>query len=163
MKINLQADHLSDDKKGLILEFTEWCGNKLLGPRLCKNIELTLNISARCLDRDNVYALTDIHPDEDGIRPRVFVIRMTKKFKMLRSLIIIGHEMVHVKQYARKELTHCPRTGNHKWHGQPINEDEIDYWDLPWEIEAHGREKGLVFQWVDQTNRGSDPWIKAII
>lgn len=163
MIINLNADHLTDDKKALILEFTTWCGIKLLGPRLSKNIDVTMNMNERQLEKDGVYALTDIHPDEGSERPRSFVIRMTKKFKILRSLIIIGHEMVHVKQYARKELTHCPRSGHHRWHGQLVNDDEVDYWDLPWEIEAHGREKGLVFQWVDKTNRASEPWIKAMV
>ena len=35
---------------------------------------------------------------------------------------------------------------------------ETEYWDRPWEIEAHGREKGLFVRWAEETNRASESW-----
>ena len=72
---------------------------------------------------------------QEGLTPRNYI----------RTLM---HELVHVKQYAKKEMVHYER--NHSvlnWKRQmKINVDKIDYWDLPWEIEAHGREEGLTQQ-----------------
>lgn len=68
-------------------------------------------------------------------------------FWFMRTLM---HELVHVKQYAKGEMVHYER--NHsmlKWRKQmKVNVDKIDYWDLPWEIEAHGREEGLTQQFM---------------
>jgi hypothetical protein len=74
---------------------------------------------------------------ESNISPNLF----------MRTLM---HELVHVKQYAKGEMVHYER--NHsvlKWRKQmKINVDKTDYWDLPWEIEAHGREEGLTQQFM---------------
>jgi len=51
--------------------------------------------------------------------------------------------MVHLKQYAKGELKDYARVKSIKWKGQVYDEDRIDYWDHPWEIEAYGRERGL--------------------
>ena len=55
----------------------------------------------------------------------------------------LAHEIVHVKQYVMGEL---------KWRDaglvyKGINHDPknlMEYYDLPYEIEAYGREKGLL-------------------
>ena len=47
--------------------------------------------------------------------------------------------MVHVKQYARREL----HSDKHVWMGKTVDPDDVNYWDRPWEIEAHGRPLGL--------------------
>ena len=31
-----------------------------------------------------------------------------------------------------------------KWRGKRINSDKVDYWVQPWEIDAYGRETGLL-------------------
>ncbi len=50
-------------------------------------------------------------------------------------LCSLAHEMVHVKQFARKELTIL--NGNYcaKWKGVKFSEDS-DYEEMPWELEA---------------------------
>ena len=35
-----------------------------------------------------------------------------------------------------------------KWFGKFVNDDKVDYWDLPWEIDAYGRERGLFTRFV---------------
>jgi hypothetical protein len=52
----------------------------------------------------------------------------------------LAHEFVHVKQYAYNELDDCLSV----WKGTPVDSDTVDYWNHPWEIEAHGHETGLV-------------------
>jgi len=47
----------------------------------------------------------------------------------------LAHEMTHVKQFARKELTIL--NGNYcaKWKGVKFS-DDCDYEEMPWEVEA---------------------------
>ena len=52
-------------------------------------------------------------------------------------LTTIFHEMVHVKQYVRKELfSECNFYGSHD-----------EYLNLPWEVEAYKVQEELLEQW----------------
>lgn len=100
---------------------------------------------------------------EDETRnPRRFAINLRKQdmFEMIRTL---GHEMVHVKQYAKNELAKKMNMargsrGNRlasKWNGEfwyPKGKED-PYWDAPWEIEAYGREVGLHHKWVQECGK----------
>ena len=85
---------------------------------------------------------------------RTFEIEADKKLRLRKLLETIAHEMVHVKQYARRELHPVHNT----WCGKTINPKKTSYWDLPWEIEAHGREIGLFVRWAEQENLGHKKW-----
>jgi hypothetical protein len=63
-------------------------------------------------------------------------------------LIVLAHEMVHVKQYAKGELKDFVYGTRVKFKGSIIDDNKVDYWDQPWEIEAHGREKGLYLKFL---------------
>ena len=53
------------------------------------------------------------------------------------------------KQYAKGEMVHYERDQSIiRWRQSKINVDKESYWDLPWEIEAHGREEGLTQQFM---------------
>ena len=63
----------------------------------------------------------------------------------------VAHELVHVKQYVLGDLdaeSFAPSAGEVLWKGDELNTNHMDYWDYPWEIEAHGRETGLFIQWA---------------
>ena len=81
---------------------------------------------------------------------RTFEIEADKKLRLRKLLETIAHEMVHVKQYARRELHPVTDT----WLGKTYNPEKMSYWDLPWEIEAHGREVGLFVRWAEQEKLG---------
>jgi hypothetical protein len=66
----------------------------------------------------------------------------------------VAHEMVHVKQYARREL----HPVYNMWCGKTYNPEKVSYWDLPWEIEAHGREVGLFIRWTEENKLGHLKW-----
>ena len=70
--------------------------------------------------------------------------------------LTLAHEMVHVKQYVRHELKE-PTV----WKGTNINTDKVEYWDLPWEIEAHGREIGLFVRWAQKEGYWGKKWTHA--
>lgn len=54
----------------------------------------------------------------------------------------LAHEMVHLKQFLLGEIN----TDITTWRGIKINNP--DYWTSPWEIDAFGREPGLVTKFV---------------
>jgi hypothetical protein len=122
---------------------TEFC-IKTLMPRM-RTLDITINLTTPkgamgyCLELDN---------------NRTFEIEVDRTLTLRKLLETVAHEMVHVKQYARKELT---PTGD-KWCGKTVNPKKTSYWDLPWEIEAHGREAGLFIRWAEQENLGHKSW-----
>lgn len=60
----------------------------------------------------------------------------------------LAHEMVHVKQYVDGELNDSMTN----WRGKKVNSDNIDYWYQPWELEALGKEQGLLTKFAIQEN-----------
>jgi len=85
---------------------------------------------------------------------REFELEIDKTQPLRRLLETVAHEMVHVKQYARREL--LPNTEN--WMGKTYDPKKVSYWDLPWEIEAHGRETGLFIRYCEANKLGKFKW-----
>jgi hypothetical protein len=63
---------------------------------------------------------------------REFEIEVSKDLSLRDFVTTICHEMVHVKQYARNEMTD---TGM-RWKSKRVPE-KTKYYDLPWEKEAY--------------------------
>lgn len=82
-------------------------------------------------------------------RSKDFIITLNRDLNKKQMLLAIAHEMVHVKQYSKGELKDYLKVNKSRWKNQILNLDEIDYWDHPWEIEAHGREKGLYVKFME--------------
>lgn len=83
-----------------------------------------------------------------------FLIRIDlcpHKGKSDRRLVqTIAHEFVHAKQYNRLELiNHNHEEHNALWKGRWYSFDH-DYWNQPWEKEAHRREESLTDQFYRQ-------------
>ena len=123
----------------------KWYGQYLLGNRLYHNIEITLEFDDEELNK-NVYGYCDWNDKND--RARDFTITINPNLGKRNMLLVLAHEMVHVKQYAKGELKDFVRVKRVKWKGKVYNEEKLDYWEQPWEIEAHGREKGLYYKFT---------------
>ena len=121
----------------------EFCIETLM-PRM-RTLEITVNLCkptgalGYCLELDN---------------KREFELEVDKTQPMRKLLETVAHEMVHVKQYARREMN--PHSDN--WLGKTYNPKKVSYWDLPWEIEAHGREVGLFIRWSEKHDLGKEDW-----
>lgn len=84
-----------------------------------------------------------------------FRIYLNPDMSRRKQLLTLAHELVHCKQFLRSELGHTFDFGDSvftKWNNKLINENDIDYDFLPWEIEANGREYGLYQRWIDYKN-----------
>ena len=112
-----------------------------------KNLKKDENISGDCGSTDRDY------------RGREFEIRLDQKFfrknadTTAEELVeVIMHELVHVKQCALGE--HYSMFHKEygkivwKWKGEVFHYEtdhiDDDYWEQPWEIEAYGRQYGLM-------------------
>jgi hypothetical protein len=139
--------HINDEKLELIKSLGEYIINKFFTkPKQDKlNIEVTFkknlfkktNQFANCIWEDEYY------------RPFDFTIQIDPDQKIQLLLNSLAHELVHVKQWAKGEFYQLQRERSvYKFNGQRFDTEKIDYWDTPWEIEAHGRAIGLVVQWA---------------
>jgi glycosylphosphatidylinositol transamidase (GPIT) subunit GPI8 len=76
-----------------------------------------------------------------------FEIDIKRTLRLRDMLTTLAHELVHVKQYVKKEM--------------PDDITQGDYWDRPHEIEAHGRELGLFIQWAEHSKLGHHKWTRT--
>ena len=91
-----------------------------------------------------------------------FSIEIKKDLPMREKMIVLMHELVHMKQHIAGELEFggiiidkdglkCKTT---TWMGAEFDEEGTDYFDRPWEIEAFGRQLGLFIRWVEDIGEG---------
>ena len=120
-------------------------GKTLLSERLSKNIKIFVKFD-ETVDGGSAGPIDSIN------KPREFEIYIDPKVGKRKQLIILAHEMVHVKQFAKNELKYNVRRNVDKWLGEYIGSD-IDYFDKPWEIEAFGRELGLYVRYMSQRKK----------
>ena len=96
----------------------------------------------------------------DGIRGSVFKLGPTvigmnidTALDTERLIIALAHEMIHVKQYARGQITHGKNLTSKFWMGKKFRGH---YYDLPWEVEAFSKERVLankVFKIIDNPTK----------
>ena len=143
------------NQKKRVISMVNFCITKLM-PRM-KNLEITVRL--KNLSSQGVYGYCMADPDGDAERhdrPRSFELEIHKDMTMRKLLETVAHEMVHVKQYARGELYQGIRVNKYRWQGKWVG--NMDYWDEPWEIEAHGREAGLFIRWAEKEGLGNKKW-----
>tara|TARA_A100000164_G_C21743311_1_gene693393 strand:+ start:464 stop:943 length:480 start_codon:yes stop_codon:yes gene_type:complete len=129
-----------------------------LMPRM-KSIILNIQIKSFGKDETLGYCLPDDDADQD--RPREFTIEINRTSRLRRMLETVAHEIVHAKQFARGELYWSCVKGQNRWQGKWLSNSKKavkDYWDNPWEIEAHGRECGLFVRWAEKEGYGERKW-----
>lgn len=81
-------------------------------------------------------------------KPRQFIIQLNPHIGARNILATLAHEMVHIKQFAYCETDEALS----KWKGKKVDSENVDYYDHPWEIEAHGMEVGLFTKFVIKEN-----------
>ena len=147
----------SERQRELAMSMAEFCVKKLM-PRM-KSLEV--NIVLKDFGKDSTYGYALPADEADTSRPRQFDVEINKKVKLRRMLETVAHEMVHVKQFARGELYESVNLGMHRWKGKWLSNSQQcvkDYWDHPWEIEAHGRETGLFIRWAEANDLAKYKW-----
>lgn len=154
MKVRIHAKGLDKKFRLAMYGMIEYSMVKLIpSKRLRKSIEINVHMRTHAESGEAI-----IDEFANRRRPRSFrVILDPSKMRYNDSgeersetevayeiLKTLGHELVHVKQYVRKELT-TDRYGALRYNGVHYSVNNLlEYFDLPYEIEAYGREKGLL-------------------
>ena len=158
MKVNLHCRNFDQNFKDSIVGMTAYGLTKLLPnrERLLDNVEIDVHMR-RHIDGGEA----KIKPGTNVYRPRKFQIILDHR-KMNEDeygrrrggdewvhqiLETLAHELVHIKQYLIGELTW--RSGTLRWKNKEFTpEDLTEYFELPYEIEAHGRQRGLFLSFI---------------
>lgn len=117
---------------------TAFFAQYLMGVRLAKNLDIEIR-----LEGQGKLAEGHCSPIDAERRPRSFEIGINPNMQRYKMLQCLAHEMVHVKQYARGELSNELITA--KWQGKTykLTNSIEDYLNWPWEVEAYGRDRAL--------------------
>jgi len=118
-------------------------GRKLMSAQMCANLTIYL----RYKSLPGLKGLCDVL--ETSPKPRHFQLTVRPSMSRKNQLMTIAHEMVHVKQFAKKELDPIVHGNAVKWKGKLYDDSWQRYWSQPWEIEAYGREQGLYMMYCD--------------
>lgn len=116
--------------------FTE----SLMSKRLCANLKIRLIFKDGLLKKQKLEGTCSW--DDDNLRPREFTVTVDSGLTRPKTLLSIAHEAVHIKQYATGELKYLIRRCACIWRGKEVDDDK-PYTELPWEVEAWGREREL--------------------
>jgi hypothetical protein len=125
--------------------------NRLLGKRLYDSITVHL-LFDKNLSKTNEYAYCDW--EDKSYKGKQFTITIDPSLHKKNMLLTLAHEMVHVKQYAKGELKDYVRLNKVRFKDEIIESNKVDYWELPWEIEALGREIGLYYKFLENERKG---------
>ena len=154
MRVRIHAKGLDKTFRLAMYGMVEYSMSKLIPSKRLRN-NLEINIHMRNHPESGEAMIDEF---DDRRRPRSFRVildRTKMEFNdsgeertdaevALEILKTLGHELVHVKQYALGELT-TDRYGALRYNGVHYNpKNLLEYFDLPYEIEAYGREKGLL-------------------
>lgn len=128
----------------------------ILAPRLGAKLEIDIVLINNLRNKEGIAG--DCTWEDRSYRPREFTIRIDSSQSKQELLETIAHEMVHVKQFARGELKNTNSLHISKWNDKEVDDIKTNYYDLPWEIEAHGRERGIFIRWFEQSQWKKCKW-----
>lgn len=81
--------------------------------------------------------------------PRNFLLRCDHNYSRRTQLYILAHECAHIEQYATGKLHDYADNVRIRWKSRVIHEDDIEYDDHPWEIDARAKERALVAKYKE--------------
>ena len=122
-------------------------GEVLLGKRMAKNIYLDIKLTKDLKKKEKAYGYCHII-DDSLSRPREFMIELdaSMKYSFDQILTWLAHEMVHLKQFVRKELCDY-ESGRVQWKTRSFG--RVHYDDQPWEKEAYRLETKLYEEFAE--------------
>lgn len=145
LKLRLRSKCLSARQRFVFKKALHFYLDSLITQRLKNTLSINISVTPDLIDVAGVEG--DVVPADCSCsrRPKEFELRLhyygAEKFSDLLSSL--AHETVHIKQFARSELSTLDYNDQQKFLGKLYPSAEVNYWEAPWEIEAHGRERGL--------------------
>jgi len=127
--------------KPFVFEAANFYAKELISnTRILNNCKINIIFTNKITE----YGYASIKKFNKKKQPREFVIEVHPGIGARLILETIAHEMVHVKQYIMDETD----DGLTRWRNKKIDSEKVDYWNHPWEIDAFGRETGLLYKFA---------------
>ena len=119
----------------------------LLGKRMAKHVDVLVKLTKDLKKKEKAYGFCHI-TDDSLCRPREFMIELdaSMKYSFDQILTWLAHEMVHLKQFVRKELWDY-ESGRVQWKTRSYG--QVHYDDQPWEKEAY-RLEGELYEMFEE-------------
>ena len=126
----------------------EFYGEVLLGKRMAKNVHVFVKLTKNLKKKEKAYGFCHII-DDSLSKPREFMIELDTSMKHSFDQILtwLAHEMVHLKQFVRKELWDY-ESGRVQWKSRAYSK-KVHYDDQPWEKEAY-RLEGELYEMFEE-------------
>lgn len=155
--MHIEVEGWTDDvERNLIRQFVRHSLRSLVEDDICNNLVIRVVADINLLAR-NVWAEV-VAEDPENHRPTRYVISLARHgLNLLEQLMVLGHELTHVKQFCTGEWRILDFT-QHWWQNEVIDSNDLDDWFEPWEVEARGREKGLLERFVRFYKYSDQPW-----
>lgn len=126
-----------------VIRSIEFYGKKLIkNTRIYNNIHIEVQFTSDIKDMGSA----SIDGYNSAKKARDFLIEINNKISGKNVLMTLAHEMIHIKQYVYGEMDDQLSM----WKGEIVDENAMEYYDHPWEIEAYGKEQGLFSGFVVQ-------------
>lgn len=142
--------------KNLAESITRYSAELLLDKKLINKLTVDIEFSRTLLKEDGMLAEIDF--DDRVHKPREFTITVDSTVPQRRIMESIAHEMVHLKQYAVGEMCDTNNPDIVRWKNKQVDLIKCEYWDRPWEVEAHGKELGLFIRWAEHCDLSKESW-----
>ena len=133
----------------------DYCADKMFSENLRNKLVLDIEFSKTLYKEDGI--LGEIDFEDSNHKPKEFT--MTVDTTVSKRRILETHctrngayETVRQGRTCGSQQMRIPR-----WQDTLID-SETNYWDLPWEIEAHGRELGLFIRWAEANDLAKHNW-----
>lgn len=110
-----------------------------------RNLEFTVKGLDTLLTKEYIHG--DCIWTDDYVNPRQFLVRIDTTQPLRLFIETLMHELTHVKQWVLGEMKWYVREDGNRWNGKTVAK-KTKYYDLPWEIEARGREYGLTEEFL---------------
>jgi hypothetical protein len=123
--MNLEIKGGFSKQRTLAEDAVRWYAKKYM-PRI-RNLDV--NVSIRTLE-ENYCGFCHENDTRD------FTIEVNRKLDTFDFVTTVIHEMIHVKQYVKRELVDDHEKGRTRWKSRTYS-FEMEYDDQPWEKEAH--------------------------
>ena len=125
-----------------LIKASRFYAQTLLSSRLIPHISIVIRMKTTIKDLGNC----SIAYYNDWYKARDFEIELRRHRSLKSTLHTLAHEFVHIKQFAKGELN----VDHTRWRGERFDSEDIDYNDLPWEIEATSLEPILYTMYKDK-------------
>jgi len=155
----IDAGYSSRKIRIILGEAAEFYVDKLFHKNLARNIILTIKFD------DNFKEDGECIVDIDARKPRCFIIRISADMPLDDILKTLAHEITHMKQFAKGEFQVFSQTVGTTvydhvyiggWKGKTQTAVGLDYFNLPWEMEANAYMIALHQQFIYTSKHFND-------